>query len=309
MKKALVLILIACLTFLIGCSTPKKTLDTAPAKTDSFPVTVIDSTGENVTIKNKPMRIVSLAPSNTEIVFALGAGKRLVGVTEYCNYPASAKQIEKVGGFANPNIEKIISLKPDIVLTGGTVLQDETLARLKDLNILVFHLDAKNITQVMENIDKTGTVLGEMTGAVIVTGAMRAKINDIEDKLALIKTRPSVFYEIYNEPLMTAGPGTFVDDLITRAKGTNVAADSKEEYPQYSLEQMVMANPEVYIAVEGTNSKPGNIKARPGWQQLNAVTSDRIFIVNDDLVSRPGPRIVDGLLAVAKAIHPEAFKQ
>ena len=302
----LILILIATLIPLAGCTKKLETDKKVAVKTDAYPMTLTDSKGREVEIAAKPKRIVSLSPSNTEIIFALGAGDRLVGVTEYCNYPKEAKDIDKVGGFSDPNIERIVSLKPDIAFVAGS-FQDETITKLESLGITVFLVDAKSLTGVLENIETVGTILGEMEMTVEVTGKMRAKINDIESALKKASGTPLVFFEIYKEPLMSAGPGTFIDDLIIRSKGKNAAGATKEEYPQFSTEKLIELDPDVYIAVTGSNSEPGNIKERPGWDTLKAVQNNRISIVNDDLVSRPGPRIVNGYELIAKAVHPEVF--
>lgn len=308
MKKLLIILFAMIILIGFGCAQqPVKKPEVKPKVSESYPMTVTDSTGRKVTIKSKPKRVISLAPSNTEILFALNAGKSVVGDTTYCDYPKAAKNITKVGGFTDPNVEKIVELKPDIVFGSGT-LQSEFVSKLESLEIPVFLVDTKSLTEVMQNVETMGTILDKMPEAVVVTGKMRAKINDIESKLHNTKDRPLVFYEVYNEPLITAGPKTFVNDLITRAKGKNAGAAVKAEYPQFSLEKLIEMNPDVYIAVEGTNWKPGNIKTRPGWDKIDAVVNDKISIVNDDLVSRPGPRIIYGFEQIAKAIHPEVFK-
>jgi iron complex transport system substrate-binding protein len=284
----------------------QKADEAPPAK--PFPLAIFDDTGRKVTVAKRPERIVSLAPSNTEILFALGLGDKVVGVTTYDDYPEEAKTKEKVGDFAKPNVEKILSLQPDLVLaTGG--LHAGLVENLDKLGKAVFVVDSKGIEGIFSSIEKIGKATDAIAEARALNSKLRGKIEKIRAKTAKLspEERPRVFYELYSDPLMSAGPGTYIDGMIEIAGGTNIASETKEEYPQYSLETLLQRDPEVYIAVKGPMLDPGDISKRSGWQGITAIKLNRIHLVDDNLVSRPGPRMVKGLESIARAIHPELF--
>lgn len=269
-------------------------------------ISLLDDEGNKLVLEKPVERVVSLAPSNTEIVFALKAQDKLVGVTTYCDYPEEAKSKEKVGDFANPNVEKIISLKPEVVLaTGG--IQKGVVERLEKAGIKVFVVDPKNFEQLFVDIEKVGEILGLKKKAEELTQSMRKKVKEIEERTKDLP-KPKVFFEIYSQPLMTAGEKTFIDDMIRISGGTNIGASAGEGFPQFSEEQLLKENPDVYIAVKGSMNNPADIKKRAGYKALKAVKEGRVYVVDDNLVTRPGPRLVEGLMEVAKAIHPEVFK-
>ncbi len=269
-------------------------------------ISLLDDEGNELVLEKPVERVVSLAPSNTEIVFALGARDKLVGVTTYCDYPEEAKSKEKVGDFANPNVEKIISLKPEVVLaTGG--IQKGVVGRLEKAGIKVFVIDPRNFEQLFVDIEKVGEILGLKEKAEELTKSMRNKVKEIEEKTKDLP-KPKVFFEIYSQPLMTAGERTFIDDMIRISGGVNIGASAGEGFPQFSEEQLLKENPDVYIAVKGSMNNPADIKKRAGYKALKAVKEGRVYVVDDNLVTRPGPRLVDGLMEVARAIHPEAFE-
>jgi iron complex transport system substrate-binding protein len=269
-------------------------------------ISLLDDEGNELVLEKPVERVVSLAPSNTEIVFALEAQDKLVGVTTYCDYPEEAKSKEKVGDFANPNVEKIISLKPEVVLaTGG--IQKGVVDRLEKAGIKVFVVDPKNFEQLFVDIEKVGEILGLKEKAEKLTESMRNKVKEIEEKTKDLP-KPKVFFEIYSQPLMTAGERTFIDDMIRISGGTNIGASAGEGFPQFSEEQLLKENPDVYIAVKGSMNSPADIKKRAGYKALKAVKEGRVYVVDDNLVTRPGPRLVNGLMEVARAIHPEVFE-
>lgn len=291
----------------VGCTikAPKETV----RETDSFPLTITDDLGRQVTVKKTPQRIVSLAPSNTEILFALGLGDRVVGVTTFCDYPAEAKKKEKIGGFKNPNLEKVIALKPDLVLaTGG--IQQPFIQELEKAGIPVFVLHPKNLNQIIAGIQTVGKITGQLEESKRLTARMSKTIADISSKVTSQKkrSRPKVFVEIFNQPLYSAGAGTFINDLIKISGGKNIAAQAGSGYVVYSLENLLKEDPDIYIAMKGSMNDPGLLKKRTGFSDLKAVKNNRVYVVDDNLVSRPGPRIVQGLKIVAKAIYPQLFR-
>ena len=278
-----------------------------------FPLTVTDDLGRNVTISSEPQSIISLAPSNTEILFALGLGDRLIAVSEYCNYPPEAQNKAKIGGFSTVNIEKVVDLTPDLVLATGGV-QETLVEELERLGLTVIALDAKSIEDVLENLRVVGKAAGQLEAAIELRANLEQRIKAVTDKTKdlLDSQRPRVFYEVQYDPLMTAGPGTFIDDLIHLAGGVNIASDAAAKYPVYNLETLIERNPEVIIISFWHGSIAASVeavKSRKRWQIIDAVKNNRVYGINADLVSRPGPRIVDGIEEMARFIHPDLFKE
>ena len=271
----------------------------------SFPLTMRDDAGRDVTVDKPPARIVSLAPANTEIVYALGAFDRIVGVTTYDDYPAAVKDVPKVGDFTTPNLEAIAAAKPDVIFVTGGV-QADVMSKLEGLGVPVFVIDPQTVTDVENKVEAVGSILGLPDKGVEVSNAMQKTIQDVHDRVANAK-RVHTFVEIGWNPLYTTGPGTLLDDLITEAGGENVVKLQKG-YVGYSVEQLVADQPDVYLGTTSSIGSGAALRKRPGYSALTAVKDGRVFALTDDLVSRPGPRIVQGLLEVAKALHPELFK-
>lgn len=271
-------------------------------------ITAVDALGRTVAVPKPPERIVSLAPSNTEILFALGLGERVAGVTDYCDYPPEARAKEKVGGFKDPSVEKVISLRPDLVLaTGG--IQREVVDRLDALGVPVFVLDPRSMDEVLAGIRTVARLAGAAAEGERVAAGLEARVAATRDRTARIPEagRPAVFYEVWPDPLMTAGPGSFAHDMIGIAGGRNVAAGTAQPYPKFSLEELLAADPAVIVTPFAETARDLGAGRRPGWRGIRAVRDGRIAVVNQDLTSRPGPRLVDGLEAMARAIHPEIF--
>ena len=278
-----------------------------------FPLAVTDDLGRNVTISSEPQSIVSLAPSNTEILFALELGDRVMAVSEYCNYPLEAQNKIKIGGFSTVNIEKVVSLRPDFVLATGGV-QEAVVEELGRLGLTVIALNAKSIEDVFENIRLVGKAAGELEAARELRVNLEQRIKAVTDKTKDLpdSQRPRVFYEVQYEPLMTAGPGTFIDDLIHLAGGVNIASDAAAKYPVYNLETLIERNPEVIIISFWHGSIAASVeavKSRKRWQIIDAVKNNRVYGINADIVSRPGPRIVDGIEEMARFMHPDLFRE
>ncbi|MDR7855709.1 cobalamin-binding protein [Tissierella sp.] len=276
----------------------------------SFPVEVEDSFGNKETIEEEPMKIVSLAPNNTEVLFALGLGDKVIGVTSYCDYPAEAATKEIIGDYSGNNLEKIVELNPDLVLVYGAGKEEEVKI-LKDAGIKVLGFMPENIDAVIKDIETVGKATGKSKEAADLIEAMNQKKNDILDKVKG-QEELKVFYEIWHDPLMAAGKGSFMDELITLAGGKNIANDAEGAYPQYDLEQLVERDPEVYLTAQDMPDKTvESIKSRVGYENISAIKNDRVYLFEGNeanVVSRPGPRIIDALEIVAKAIHPELFK-
>jgi iron complex transport system substrate-binding protein len=279
----------------------------ATAAAADFPVTVRDFQDKATVIERRPERIVSIGPSNTEFLFALDAGPRVVGVDDFSNFPAEATTKEKVGGV-KVSVEKVVSLRPDLVVS--VKISDGSLERIAASGIAVIVIDPQRLADVA----RTAVVLGTAVGAdgQALASDIEAKLEDLRSRTARIAARPRVFHEVdASDPAkpFTVGPGSFIDELITIAGGVNVAARTASAYPQLSIEEIVSADPEIIVlgdADYGVTTE--QVRSRPGWGGLTAVKTGRIFPVSGDLVSRPGPRVVDAALAYAKILHPEVFR-
>lgn len=309
--KTLIIILIT--LCIVGCKNESKISEPNPQnhKTNTaFPITLTDQMGREVTIEKLPERIISLAPSNTEILFTLGLEDRIVGVTDFCDYPEAAKSKEKIGGFSEPNIEKIISLQPDLIL--ATSMHQKPVEELEKLNVPSVVLDPKDFEDVFTSIEIIGKATGQDDKAAAIVGDLKARVKDVDDKVIKLTEdeRPKVYYEIWPSPITTAGPGTFVNDIIQRAGGENIAKDAKKAYPQYSQEMIVAKNPDIIIFSHhgSSNQSAEDILNRQGWESIEAIKNNKVFYVEENLVQRATPRLVDGLEQLAMMMHPELFK-
>jgi iron complex transport system substrate-binding protein len=292
---------------------PSPTATTA-AQTEGFPLILEDGLGHIVTLDAPTRRIVSLAPSNTEILYAIGAGDQLVGRDAFSDYPKEAAQIADVGGgWGDLNLETIVSLQPDLVLA-AELSPPEQVQSLESLGLTVYLLkNPVNLEGMYDNLLTVGQITGHQEQAAALVDSLKQRVAVIEDKLAKIETRPLVFYELDStEPNApwTAGPGTFIDTLISMARGENLGNVLQGDWAQISVEELLTRDPDVIILGDYTwgGVTVEDVKARAGWDILQAVKNDHVYIFDDNLVSRPGPRMVDGLEAMAKLLHPEAFK-
>lgn len=263
---------------------------------------ITDDLGRLVTINGTPQRIVSLAPSNTEILFALGLGDKVVGVTDYCNYPPEALNKTKVGGYINPDIEKIVALKPDLVLVAyGTPM--DVINSMVGLGLTVFGIKTTNLDDLLNDIRTVGKITGKEAEAIALTSQMESKIKAITDVTSQLGQRPRVFYILWNGPLWTAGSGTFINELIEKAGGVNIC-ENITGYSEVSLEYVLACNPQIIITSQGSYDWAINASE---LASTNASQTGRIYTLDDDLVQRPGPRLVEGLEWFAHFIHPEIF--
>ncbi len=292
---------------LTGCTTAgpvaEETAADSPVSQEAFPVTVTDDAGRTVTVESEPQRIVSLAPSNTEIVAALGLLDRLVGVTSFDDYPPEVTEIDVVGDFVGPNLEAVAAAEADLVLA-TTGVQADVIVQLEELGAVVIAVDPANLEGLFASIEMVGSALGASDAADTLVSSMRSDLDTITEAVGDAEPVPC-FLEIAQDPLFTAGPGTLLDDLISAAGGRNVV--TQEGYVGYSLEQLVTDDPAVYLATLGSMSDPADLASRPGYAGLAAVESGRVHVLEDNLVSRPGPRVVEGVRQIAEALHPDAF--
>lgn len=281
-----------------ACSQPKPAADIA--KTRSF----TDELGREVKIAFPPQRIISLAPSVTETLFALGLGDRVVGVTSYCDFPEAAKTKTKIGDTLNPNAEQLIALKPDLVII-TTASQLEKLSRqLGELNIAVYVTNPRSMREVVISIRKLGEATGASAEAVEVTRQMEARISEVEKRIGALP-KPSVLYVLQTAPLITAGRNTFINDLILMAGGQSITGSESAEYPQLSRETAIARAPEVIVAPASHGTELVKEEdLRRDFAITPALKTNRIVRVNPDWVDRPGPRIVDGLEQLAEGLHP-----
>ena len=279
----------------------------------SPPGNIVDGLGRQVTINAVPQRIVSLAPSNTEILFALGLGDKVVGVTEYCNYPEAAKTKPKVGGFSTVDIEKVVSLRPDLVL--ATQIHSKTIIpALEKLGLTVVALTPSSLTGVLDSITLVGKITGQSKEASELIKDLSTRITAIADKTQKLSTaqRPRVFYVTWHDPLWTAGTGTLSNDVISQAGGQNIASDISGD-KTIDLETVINRDPEVIIVSVGMGTGEDlpwqYIKSESRLKNTQALLTDRVYKIDGDLIHRPGPRIVEALEQMAQFIHPETFGQ
>ncbi len=265
------------------------------APTARFPLSIVDDTGVAVEIPREPVRIVSLAPSNTEILFALGLGDKVVGVTSACDYPEAVKKVDKIGDY-NINIEAVVAKRPDLIVAVAD-LQMPVIQKLRELKLRVVAVNPRTLDEVFHAIQVIGDVAGAGDAARRTADGLRARVAAVESKAAAIPagSRPRVFVEVWNDPLMTAGAGTFVDDLVKRAGGRNIVGHI-EGWPQISPETVISGSTDVVILTCFNRSE---VMARHEWRKVPAVVSGRVFEIHPDLMVRPGPRLVDGLEALA----------
>jgi len=277
-------------------------------------VTITDVTGRTVTIAGTPERLISLAPSTTEMLFAIGLAPKIVATDDFSDYPAEAKNLPKIGGLnAAYNFEQIVALKPDLIFAAG-ITPPETLKKLEDLKLTVVVVGAEKTSfdSIFADIALVGRATGHVDQAAQVTTAMHDQLAALKAQLAAAKEKPLVYWELdATDPAKpySVGPGNFVGDMIALAGGRNVFEKAESPFPQVSAEQVVAANPDVIILSDAAYGiTVDSVLKRPGWQVIAAVKQQRVAPIDDNLVSRPGPRIVEGLEATARIIHPELFK-
>jgi len=273
------------------------------------PGTYTDDMGREVYLGSIPQRIVSLAPSHTEILFALGLGDRVVGVTRYCNYPEEAKEKEKVGGFIDIDLEKVIALKPDLILAFGT-LQNSLVTELEERGQTVFWLYPYTVNDILESFERIGKLTGSSTAAQQLGKRIEARIKAVDARLKDIpdQERPTVFRVMGLEPLGTIGGDAFQTDVYHLAGGKNIFADTDKDYFQLELETLIELDPDIIVICgEDEEQAKARIRSQEGWEGLTAVKADRIVVISCDLICRPSPRIAQTIEQLAREFHPERF--
>jgi len=267
---------------------------------------ITDDLGRTVTVEKAPQRIVSLAPNITEMLFALGLGDKVVGVTEACDYPEEALSKPKVGGYFATSLETIINQDPDIVLSDG---HDPVSAQLENLGTTMVVIQPETIDGILRDIELLGQITGKEAEAKELVAEMQRRIDAVTAKMTGVE-RPTVFYVIDASEVArpwTAGSGSFIDAIIDLAGGMNIAS-SEGPYSQFSLEALVSTDPHM-IVVDASHGEAfiPDFGSLPGWKEAGAVKGGRVYTIDGNLTSRPGPRIVDGLEAMSRLIHPELF--
>jgi len=307
------LIVSAVLVSFLSACTPAAEEPVPPVQNESaFPLEVTDQMGRQVRVEKIPERVVSLSPANTEIVYALGLGEKLAGVTEFCNYPEAAKDKPKLGGFSIVDIERVVEIQPDLVLA-AEIHKDEVIPQLEGLGLTVLALAPKTLDEVLDAIILVGKCTGQQEEAIQLVTEMGKRIKVITDKTRNLAQadRPRVFYIMWHDPLMTVSSDTLIHELIELAGGINIAQDLGEGYPTMSLEAVIIANPQVIVAGtghgEGANLPYQFVLTEERLRDGDALVNGHVYEINTDLVGRPGPRMVNGLEQMARMIHPEIF--
>jgi iron complex transport system substrate-binding protein len=271
---------------------------------------VVDGYGRTVRIPVSPSRIVSLAPSLTETVYALGVEDRLVGDTDYCDYPPDAKKKPKVGGVINPNLEQIAALHPDLVLMSKEGNMLDTVRALDSLHIPTYATDAHSIEQIISSVQNLADVLNASAARKTLADSLQQRLEALRDRLIGVPPR-RVLFIVWPDPLQSIGKNTFVADALRRAGAVSIV-DSNQDWPQVSLEEVAKLQPDYLIFAASHTGSVGNdfdsVAHRPGWQLLNAVR-DRRYVVVSDAIIRTSPRIVSVIDDLAHQLHPEVFQQ
>ena len=268
----------------------------------------VDEVGREVVFSFPPKRIISLAPNVTEILFGLGLDTEIVGVSTLSDFPEGAKRKARVGSYVSPDFEKIVSLKPDLTVATGVGNTREVVDRLDKLGFPTYVIFPKNVDDILKSIEHLGQVVDRIKEATVIVQGMKKRREQVTARIR-DRYRPRVFLLVGEAPIVTVGKGSFADDLIRLAGGENIAGDQKEMYPRLGMEEVLQRAPEV-ILISSMNPKAEYPKVLQGWSQwksIPAVKQGRIHIIDSDVIDRPSPRIIDGLEAMARILHPQAF--
>ena len=311
-RLALISVLVLAVFTWVACSPAGSNPEAAPATAVEQPIELIDGLGRTVVLEAPAQRVVSLAPSNTEILYAVGAGKQVVGRDDFSDYPTQAQDLPTIGGsFGDYNLEAIVDLDPDLVLASELNTPEQVKA-VEDLGLKVYLLsNPEQLEGMYQNLITVVQLTGHDQKAAELVDTLKARLAAVDERLAGVSERPLVFYEIDstdpNAPY-TAGAGTFINRLIERAKGENLGLVMDVPYGQVSLEELVVQDPDIILLGDSVwgGVTVEDVQQRSGWQDLSAVKEGRVYPFDDNLVSRPGPRLVDGLEALADLLHPQA---
>jgi len=304
------IVLIIAILALSGCTSPSAQPTPGPAAA-KYPMNITDDKGRAVVIQKMPERIVSLSPTNTELLFALGLGDRVVGDTDYCNYPPEALNKTKVGGITNVNVEQVAALNPDVVFA-ASLTKKETAEKLDSMGYPVFVNDPRNASDIVKSIRNMGKICGADDNATRLNGQINASIKAITDKTSGLNEsqKPTVLMLLDTTDCYVAGSNCYGDDLIKIAGGTNVAWQLND-YQAMSKESIIKANPDIIIMPVDQYSQADFDKLKNGtddWmKQLSAVKNGKVYAIASDPIFRPGPRVIEAAQAMAKIVHPELF--
>jgi len=326
MYRKLTFVLLALVLLLAACQpseteipepAPMETETSAPETATEAPldttITLIDGLGRQVMLEGPAQCVVSLTPATTEILFAIGAGSQVIGRDLFSDYPPEALPVADVGGsWGEYNLEAILTLEPDLVIAGG-INPPELVSSLEGLGLTVYFLaNPLTLEEMYTNLEIIAQLTGHESETAELIDSLEARVAAVDEKVAPLSYAPTVYYELdATDPTKpyTAGPGTFVDLLIARAGGINIGSSLQGQWAEISLEQLIVSDPAIIILGDSIYGEtPEKVAARPGWEVLTAIQTGAIFPFDDDLVSLPGPRMVDGLEELAKILHPEVFK-
>lgn len=298
-----IITLVLMLTLLAACSAPAQQAATSE-------INLVDGLERSVTLDAPAQRIVSLTPANTEILYAVGAGAQVVGRDSFSNYPAEAADAQDIGGsMGSYSLETIASLEPDLVLA-GEINTPEQVKSLEDLGLTVFYLsNPENLDALDDTLITVGTLSGHKEEATTLAQSLNDRIAAVRSNVAKAESKPLVYYELdATDPAKpwTPGPGSYMNELISEAGGANVGAALQSAWAEISVEELLIQDPD-FIVLGDSNygMTPEQVAARPGWEGMTAIKEGKVLGFNDDLVSRPGPRMVDGLEELVKILHPE----
>ncbi len=298
-------------------ATPTSTPTSSPSASPSaLPVTLIDDYNNSLTLTAYPQRVVSLAPANTQVLFAVGAGNQVVGVTDYDNYPYNfsawieAGNMSSIGNYYQPPIEPIVALNPDLII--ASLGSFDAADQLRGLGYNVLTLNPTGLNGILQNMLTVGKATGHDAEAQAAVNALQIRIDAVVNGVSTATTKPTVYHEIWSDPYMSVGKGTFVDEVIKLAGGQNIFENATTDYPIVTSESIITQNPDIMVfpTQMGIESFWGNyttVANRPGWSSISAVANNKMYTVSGDIIDEPGPRQVDSLEILAKIIHPEIF--
>lgn len=305
-----------CMGFILSaCASATPAPTQLPAATPTpTGISIVDGMGREITLDRPAQKVASLAPSNTEILFAIGAGAQVIARDSFSDFPEQALAVADIGGgFGEIDTETLVSLEPDLVIA-AEINPVENVRMLEDLGLKVFYLsNPKELDGLYENLRTVARLVGHEAETEGLIESLKLRVSTIEEKVSSLQERPLVFYELDGtDPSApwTSGPGTFIDLLLTKAGGDNLGNTLDSEWVQISVEELITQNPDVILLGDYTwgGITPEDIAARPGWEVIAAVQNKQVYTFDDNLVSRPGPRMVDGLEALAELLHPELFQ-
>ena len=290
-------------------------IEEAPAEEapEAEPIVLKDGLDRTITLEGPAQAIISLAPSNTELLYGVGAGEQVIAREDFSNFPEAALELPSIGNTQEQNLEIIVSLEPDLVLAAD-INAPEQIAAIEELGITIFKIsNPTDLDGLYENMRIVATLTGHEEETEDWIETAKARVTAVEETIAQAETTPTVFYELdATDPTSpwTSGSGTFIDTLITMAGGQNIAGGMEAAWAKYSQEELIIQDPQIILLGDAMwGFTPQMVAERPGWEELTAVVNAQVLPFNDDLVSRPGPRLIDGLEALAQAIHPELFAE